>query len=566
MSFPRYNKKMAVRFLRRTGVYLITAWLFAVLFVASYQFPDPDLWGRLSIGALYFQNGAFPYHDPFSYTAPHALWFDHEWLTGMVFYQILEKTGETGFLLFKYGMILAIFATLFHLHRKTYKASPLYALYGLVATVSIYSVGLYATTRSHIFSFLFFVVFIACLERIRLGQQRPWTLLWLLPLGVLWANFHGGFIMGVILLGLYGLGQLLETRRLQTALPYWGSALAIPLLLALLNPYGPAYLSFLLHAWTLDRSHIGEWSTFRFSEWYFLGGQILWIVSMALLLLTWFLPKRNDTPARHTLITPTLIVLAMAAMTIKGVRFQPFLAWSVVAYAPILFSPSFWKQLLPQGLIQFGQTQQSAFQNTLPVLLLMSSLVGLGFLQAHVGLFKVTLCDEMTQGSKPQIRYPLGVIQLLRESPYHGNLVVRFGLGEFTYWALYPRFQVSMDGRYEEVYSQDEFLRNHIFYDKKEPLRSQQAVRQVTTSAADFILTEPNIPSTTILLNHPAWELLNGNDHYLLFGRVSSLKKFPPFNLNRPFLPFKTLSIQDFFTKDDLKRFQHANPKQANKP
>ena len=78
---------------------LAAVWLTSVLFIASGQFADPDLWGRLSIAALIFQNGRFPYHDVFSYTASHARWIDHEWLSGMAFYTILAHLGEPAFFL-----------------------------------------------------------------------------------------------------------------------------------------------------------------------------------------------------------------------------------------------------------------------------------------------------------------------------------------------------------------------------------------------------------------------------------------------------------------------------------
>jgi hypothetical protein len=551
---------MDVRAIVRNGVYVLTAWLFAVLYVAGYQFPDPDLWGRLSMGALFFQNGRFPYHDVFSYTAPHAPWVDHEWLTGLVFYQILDKAGEFGFLAFKYGMMLAIVYLLFRLHRKAYRASALYALYGLIVTVGVYSVGLYATVRSHLFSFFFFVLFLYLLERVRLGQRGKRLLWLLLPLGVIWGNLHGGFAMGLILLALYGLGACLEKRSLKAGLSYGLLAAGIFLALGVFNPYGLKYLAFLWHAWTLNRSHIGEWSAFRFELWYFLPAQVLMVICSILLLLRWLWRDNTPSPVAPSvpagLITPALVLVAMMAMVVKGVRFQPFLAWAAVAYAPILFPPAFLKRFLPEKVRRFGGKQTSAFQNTLPALLLLGTLAGLFFFETHVGLFQVALPDELTLDPHPQIRYPLGLVQFLKASPYHGNLVVRFGLGEFAYWALYPRFKVSMDGRYEEVYDQAEFLRNHEFYDKKEPLRSQNTVAPVTNSPADFILTEPDIPSTALLLRDPAWALLEGNNYYLLFAKVRSLHALPPFNPQGHYLPIKNLTIQNYVTPADKARFR----------
>ena len=66
--------------------------------------------------------------------------------------------------------------------------------------------------------------------------------------------------MGLLLLGCYGLGEMLRQRAIKPGLLYWGMAGLILFLAGVVSPYGLSYLPFLAHAWTLDRSHIGEWS------------------------------------------------------------------------------------------------------------------------------------------------------------------------------------------------------------------------------------------------------------------------------------------------------------------
>lgn len=556
-----YNNVMNVSLgLRvRNGCYLLAAWLMAVLYVASGQFADPDLWGRLSMGALYFQNRQFPYYDVFSYTAPHARWMDHEWLTGLVFYQLLTRFGESGFLVFKYGIVFGIFYLLFRLHERVYRVSLLYTLYGLILTLGAYSVGLYATVRSHIFSFLFFIVFIYLLEQVRLGQ-RSRNILWILPfIGLFWGNLHGGFVMGVLLLGCYALGESLSQRSWKAGIFYGILALTTFLLPGIINPYGIVYISFLFHAWILDRSQIGEWSAMRFGRWYFLPAQLLIVTTLNLPLVRWLVLKREDWQVNSRLITPSLILIWLALMTIKGVRFQPFLAWGLVAYAPLLLSPAFAKVLLPQPLIRFGHTQASVFKNTLPALISIAVLAGVIYFQSMVGLFIVPMGDELTQGAHLPIRYPLGAINYLRTSPYHGNLSVRFGFGEFAYWCLYPRFRVSMDGRYEEVYSQREFLRNDAFYDKRNPIRAFRALQKVSQDNTAFILAETNLPNLGALIQSGDWEILYSDTFFAVLGKVSTLRKQGFYHPDRPILSDRIYTIADFVTRADWQRFKRPN-------
>jgi hypothetical protein len=540
----------------KDSLLLVGAWLFAIAYTATNVFPDPDLWGRLAMGAVLFQNRHFPYHDLFSYTAPHALWVDHEWLTGVAFYQILTQFGEAGFMVFKYLMMLGIFALLFRLHRKAYRISALYAFYALILVVDAYSVGLYATVRSHIFSFLFFFIELYLLERVRLGQKSRQCLWLLLPLGVIWGNLHGGYAMGILLLGCYGLGEAIQHRNLRSGLFHWMLAGLSFLLLGFLNPYGPAYWAFLLHAWTLDRSKIGEWSPLRFDVWLFVPAQLLFLLGTLMPLLRWQFRNHEDTQTFNRLLTPTLVLFWTIIMMLRAVRMQPFVAFVAVAYLPLFLDPVFMQRILPLRIKNFFQQQASAFCNTLPALVMVLSLGMVIYMHNSVNLLKANLFDEMGRGEAIVTRYPLGAVDYLKHSPYHGNLLVHFGLGEFVLWRLYPQFKVSMDGRYEEVYDQATFLQNHKCYNKRNWLENQASLPFINQGQADFLLMQTELPVNSLLIRSPLWQVLYADGYFTVLGRKSSLKAFPAYKPVSPTLSAKSISIGDMVTDADLKRFK----------
>jgi hypothetical protein len=536
-----------------TLILLLSSWLLVVLYMTSVQMADPDLWGRLSIAALYFQNGRFPYHDVFSYTAPHAKWIDHEWLTGFVFYGILAQWGETGFLAFKYLLILATFACLLWLHRSVYKASPLYAFLGLLALMAFYGFGYQATLRAQALTFFFFVAFIALLESVRLGKFKPNALGWLLPALVVWANCHGGFIVGVLLVALYGAGEAFTRRCWKPLVLYGAFALGGCALVGLLNPYGWEYWHFLFHAWTLNRSYIAEWSAVDFQSWRYLSVQILVsIIGVALLARGWFAVRKKEN--LKPLTTPVLAVLLLLGMCLRGIRFQTFLAYGLIAYYPLVFSPQFLQKVLPERLQAFGRLLLSPLRSMVPVLVAIGAVAGLCFMHSQKLLFQIPLGDELTQ-INTWGRYPIGAIRYLRSSPYAGNLLIRFAHGEFAYWCLFPRFRVSMDGRYEEVYTQQQFLENYRSLQKDRTLQAEEAFRLIQQSAADFILTEIRVPVTPLLLHSGDWEVLYRDPWFLVLGRKSSLHRFPPFGKSQA-LTLQRLTIGDFVTPEDLKRFK----------
>ena len=489
----------------KKAFYPLTAWMDAWLCVVTHQFVDPDLWGRLSIAALYFQTGRFPYRDVFSYTAPNARWVDHEWLTGFVFYQLLTGGGESILMALQAGILLGLLVAIFALHRQVYQVSGLFGLYGSLLLSRLYGIGFYPAVRSHVFSFVGFLGFVFLLEKIRLKQL---SLRWLglFPvLLALWGNLHGGVAMGFLLLGCYWLGAIIQQRSWRSGVPYGLAALGGVVLLAVLNPYGVSYWAFLIAAWTWDRSRIQEWDPLPLGSGLFVEQQLLVLATVLLLTLNAIFWPRQPGNREKLGLSPALVLLLLVAMTLKSARLQSFLSVAVLAYLPLLLSRGLFERIIlalkgspPVVFARLKGMQGGLLQRWVPLLVLLGSLGGLCFLGSQRNLLTVPVADELSEGAGV-IRYPVVALQYLRQSPYQGNLLVRFGLGEFAYWQLYPRFKVSMDGRYEEVYTQAQFLANDAFFDRKHPKRAIRAAAQIHHSKADFILLEANMPNLVTL-------------------------------------------------------------------
>jgi len=560
---------------------LLAAWLRELSFNASSrQFPDVDLWGRLSMGALISETGRFPYRDIFSYTAAGAPWIDHEWLSGLIFFQVFSLGGEWAFIALYALLLLSINGLIFSLHNCIYKVSPLWPFYSLLVTADVYSHGFLSTIRCQTFSFVLFCVFILILEGIRLKQWRKHWLLLLIPLATLWGNLHGGVAMGFILLGCYAFGSLflpptlgpspaegggenLFTKRInwQNSVPYFGTALGMLGALSVCNPYGIKYLNFLWHAWTLNRSRIGEWSPVQLDSWYYHGLQILMVVALSVTILQighW--KERKKVPDSFT---PTLAVFIFCLMVWKAIRMEAFFAFTCIAYAPVIvqdlkpylsrlsisiFSKNYFAKLDSGGrYTQLLVGMKAAFSKTIPAFILGGSLLTLIYLHFTLDLGRLVLNDELTKTDVTQFRYPVGIIDALKKSGYHGNLMTHFDVGEFAYWTLYPQFKVSLDGRYEEVYTQAQFFKNQYFYDKKDAFQAQEHARVLAEQPVDYLITEPKLPSTVIILNDARWKMLGGNDYFLVFANRTRIKN-PAGLAELPMsLPLKIRSIRDYF-------------------
>ncbi|MCK5923631.1 MAG: hypothetical protein KAG66_22045, partial [Methylococcales bacterium] len=86
--------------------------------------------------------------------------------------------------------------------------APIALVAGFLASV----VGaLHTLTRPHIFTLLILTIFLVIIEQYR-KDNRWQLLLWLPPLMVLWANLHGAFITGFVLMGMYMVGAVFDRR------------------------------------------------------------------------------------------------------------------------------------------------------------------------------------------------------------------------------------------------------------------------------------------------------------------------------------------------------------------
>ncbi len=561
-----------------TLYYATCAFLVCWQWMIPAQLADPDLWGRLSVAALWFRNGEFPYRDVFSFTAFHHRWIDHEWLSGVVFYLALWLGGEIGLHVLKYGMIFAMFYLLFSECRRTFPKNispqntrlPVFVFAGLALLFPLYGDAFLPTIRAQIFSFLFFINFLWILERVRrnttpdsIPQDKKHGLLWwLIPLGVIWANAHGGFILGIILLILYGVGEWLGSGAFKAAKPYFLVALALVLAIAVLNPYGFDYWPFILHALTMPRPFISEWNPLPFLTLDFWPLKLLMlIVVSALGMLCWkaFRAKQPDEN-RSALICTLLVLLFLMGLAIKGVRFKTFFTLGVLFYLPLLVALC---QKAPNKTEAIPAAAQSADKRQPSWLATLPGLAAGGAVAIILTLFPPTFyartivqTGEYAQ-SQGLVPFPVSMMQFLKESPYRGNLINPFPWGEFLAWTLYPRFKVAWDGRYEEVYQKPEMDFFTEFYALPHQSNPQRIWEMADRSAGDFILIERISPNQSLVAQNPSWQLLATDDFYFLYGRKSSLKRLPPYHPPSTSDSPKTFyTIGDFFLPADLERFK----------
>ena len=173
-----------------------------------------ELWWYLASGGAILDAGEIPARDPFLYSLdPPAPWLSHSWLW-TVLLAALERALGLGALPLLGSLLVAGIAALVYTHARVDR----YGLANALMLALVLVVGLQRfSLRAELPGWLLLVVFVRLLEREHLS---PRGLLALGLLQALWANLHGGFVLGLLLAALYTLGSLLQ-GPLAGACPPW---------------------------------------------------------------------------------------------------------------------------------------------------------------------------------------------------------------------------------------------------------------------------------------------------------------------------------------------------------
>jgi len=219
---------------------------------------DPDTYWHIATGRWIWAHAAVPTSDPFSHTLPGAPWLAHEWLSELILADAYGALGWAGVVALT---AFAAAASLSLLMRALERAlRPAVAL-GATA-MAFFLMAAHLTARPHALALPVLVAWAAELVRARDRSRIP--SLWLLPLMVLWANLHGGFVVGLGLAGVLAVEAVLTARpgtAARAAIWGWGRFLAGAAIASLLTPQGIAgwWFPFKLMSLGFALSFVGEW-------------------------------------------------------------------------------------------------------------------------------------------------------------------------------------------------------------------------------------------------------------------------------------------------------------------
>lgn len=192
---------------------------------------DPSLHWR--IGNWMIENRAVIRVEQFSHTRLGAPLVSKEWLSEVAFAAAGNALGWNGAVLLAAGLIAT---SLWLLHRLLLAEGNELLLSTFLVLLAAMACSMHWLARPHLTTHVLTVVFLWQLRAFDRGRIAAGTLaLRLIPLSALWANLHGAFFTGFVLIGVFLAGNLFADRRKAGML---AAVLAGCALASLINPNG----------------------------------------------------------------------------------------------------------------------------------------------------------------------------------------------------------------------------------------------------------------------------------------------------------------------------------------
>ena len=401
-----------------------------------------DVWGHVAYGNWILDHEQLPTAEPFVPLAEGVEVTATAW-GGQILLALSGRGGGAE----GYSALFAVITTLtYAVYALAFRQQMGRLGWACLASFLVWAVnwGRHAVIRPEMFGGLCFAILIACLvstdPRRRRDQdetddgQTPW-LVWLaVPLVMmLWANLHGSFVVGLVLLGCYAVGRgievlvstwngwlVLEDRAFRR----WLILTELAVLAACINPYG---FDLLMHTLLFPNNpnlkDIMEWFSLEMVSLEGITVGASWVITLIVL-------RRSRAVLRAT------DIVAFSVFTLAVILRVRMVAW----YGPVwmlMLAPH-----LRDVLQQIAETKpvqklrddsEVLFRRSPHNTLIAGLIVWLAFTFSPISMFVLggkARSDSVLYHSDT----PLGVTEYLRENPPNGLVAGPQWWGDWLAW------------------------------------------------------------------------------------------------------------------------------------
>jgi hypothetical protein len=416
---------------------IIALFLCAVCVTFLTPISDNDFFWHLATGRWIAEHRELPQTDPFAYTTSLKAQEDfyrakiiltQYWLANLLQYGIFSLAGFNGIIgLRVLVFVLTVLIVGVHMRRKGLGVM----LVILLLLPLIYVLMNYKGDRPNQMTFLFLALFMYLADAVKQGEKKGY----LLPLVfVVWANMHGGFLLGAAIAVIMVVSELLRKVFLRDHLLNRG--LVVVMLITLgagfLNPNGYMMMySLLFESSAYYTATIAEartpWSFTMLGDFGY-----VWMLGITGFFAGWYVVFRifsRSSRLKEALLElcdELLMVMFLFGLSCTAIRYIPLFAIALVPVTAPLFSGRV------KGVVQ------KLSRYFIPELLI-----------AAFSLWWIYGAYANTVLKLPPVDpyYPDDAVQFIKKNEMKGRFYNFYDWGGYLIWQFYPEQSVFIDGR-----------------------------------------------------------------------------------------------------------------------
>ncbi|HEX3507001.1 MAG TPA: hypothetical protein VHW94_01295 [Candidatus Dormibacteraeota bacterium] len=467
-----------------------------MLFISGIQ--DPDFWWHVRTGRWMVDNGQLPSHDLFTFTVPDHVWTDHEYLTEILMWLVYSATGTVG-LAIAFGLIT--WAGFWLIYRQV-RRQP-FVIVGLGLALAGLAGWPIWGPRAQMITFA-----ISCLELYWLhgylsGRSRALTFFPLVM--AVWANLHGGWVIGFAWLGIALVSELVmwawdRPNPAHKAHVRFLAIITVASVLAVLaTPHGLSlYLyPFQTQGSVAQQKLIVEWFSPDFHQIYLRPFE-----AMVFIVLAGFALRRPS-------LYQFLLVVASLGLALQSVR---HIALFVAAATPVMITTysDYWRELAAGRGWKFQLPPRPAFAVITAVALVLVMLVSAIKIDSDISPSVQAKLDESS--------YPIAAADWLASHPQVGtHMYNQYGWGGYLANRFYPD-----PDRKVFIFGEAELMGDPLLneYNDVQNLRPDWAAI-LDKYKVDYIVFNTGEALSNVLATQPAWKIVYQDKVATIFVRTA---------------------------------------------
>ncbi len=405
---------------------------------------DYDMWWHMALGKYYVTHHTLVMdHSVFSWTPTDPTWIYNTCLGSIAIYLFYTLAGGFGLWLFQWLVFLGVFVSFYLFlrllnQRLDITGATIIALIGVACSITCryYKPELFSVL---LFAWLAFVYFYV-------KVTRNGKYFYFFPLiFLLWVNFHGAFVIGLVVLGILFVGEVINRlvfprqSLIIRDLFHFGCALFLSVAALFINPYGADYLISTYQGITsaqyagLQNKYIlawsGLWQALRDnSDVFYMNGLTAWIMTAMMAFVAVFSVYEF---IRHKSFD-FAVILVSAALYWKGME-----TVRVSYFLPIVFFFIFFYLVITR-------LHRKDFSGKVNIIALCLFLL----LFENVFYFNLRLnAANRWFGLGLNDIAPVQEVEFLKKHRLPGLVFNDYVIGGYLMWALYPDYKVFIDPR-----------------------------------------------------------------------------------------------------------------------